>query len=139
MKSSYTKNYLKIYLWQGVSLVLNFLAMFIVVPYLTSKPTIYGIYTICISISIFLSYADLGFMGAGQKFAAEYFARGERKEEIKVVGFTNFILLIFLLLFSIGFLFLSFHPGLLVKNIIPGKQEAIASSLLLILSLFTPV
>lgn len=139
MQSSYTKNYLKIYSWQGVSLVLNFLSMFIVVPYLASSPTIYGIYTVCISVSIFLSYADLGFMGAGQKFAAEYFARGERREEIKVVGFTNFILLIFLLLFSIGFFFLSFHPGLLVKNLLPGKQETIASSLLLILAIFTPV
>lgn len=139
IKKSYTKNYLKIYFWQGVSLVLNFLSMFIVVPYLTSEPAIYGIYTVCISISIFLAYADLGFMGAGQKYAAEYFVRGEPKEEIKVIGFTNFILLVFLLLFSIGFLILSFHPELLIKNLASGKQESIASSLLLILALFTPV
>jgi len=139
IKKSYTKNYLKIYLWQGVSLVLNFLSMFIVVPYLTSEPAIYGIYTVCISISIFLAYADLGFLGAGQKYAAEYFARGEIKEEIKVIGFTNFILMFFLLLFSIGFLILSFQPELLIKDLTPGKQETIASSLLLILALFTPV
>lgn len=139
MQQSYTKNYLKIYLWQGVSLVLNFLSMFIVVPYLTSEPVIYGIYTVCISISIFLAYADLGFMGAGQKYAAEYFAKGKRQEEIQVIGFTNFILLIFLLLFSISFLILSFHPEFLIRNLDPGKQENIASSLLLILALFTPV
>lgn len=139
MQQSYTKNYLKIYLWQGVSLVLNFLSMFIVVPYLTSEPVIYGIYTVCISISIFLAYADLGFMGAGQKYAAEYFAKGERLEEIKIIGFTNFILLVFLMLFSVGFLILSFHPEFLIKNLAPGKQETIASSLLLILALFTPV
>lgn len=139
MQISYTKNYFKIYLWQGISLILNFLSMFIVVPYLTSDPPIYGIYTICISINIFLAYADLGFMAAGQKYAAEYFAIGNIKEELKVIGFTNFVLLIFLLLFSICFLFLSFHPELLIKNLIPGKQEAIASSLLLILAVFTPV
>ena len=139
MQNSYTKNYLKIYFWQGVSLILNFLSMFIVVPYLTSEPAIYGIYTVCISISIFLAYADLGFMSAGQKYAAEYFARGEISEEIKVTGFTAFILIVFLLLFSVGFLILSFQPGLLIKDLIPGKQENIAHSLLLILALFTPV
>jgi len=113
--------------------------MFIVIPYLTTDPVIYGIYTVCISISIFLVYADLGFLGAGQKYAAEHFAKGELKEEIKVVGFTHFILLIFLLLFSIGFLFLSIHPELLIKSLDHGKQETIASSLLLIIALFTPV
>jgi len=126
-------------MWQGVSLILNFLSMFVVVPYLTSEPTTYGIYTICISISIFLAYADLGFMAAGQKYAAEFFAKGNRDEEMKVIGFTNFILLVFLIVFSIGFIILSSHPELLIKNLTPGKQESIASSLFLILALFTPV
>lgn len=139
MQQSYTKNYFKIYLWQGVSLVLNFLSMFVVIPYLTSDPTTYGIYSICISFSIFLAYADFGFIGAGQKYAAEYFARGEIKEEIKVIGFTNFILLLFLLVFSLGFLTLSFQPELLVKGLTNYKQESIASSLLLILAFFTPI
>jgi O-antigen/teichoic acid export membrane protein len=139
MQNSYTKNYIKIYLWQGISLVLNFLSMFIVIPYLTSEPTIYGIYTVCISISIFLAYADLGFIGAGQKYAAEYFAKAESMEEIKVIGFTISVLIVFLLLFSGFFLFLSSQPELLLKNLTPGNQKTIASSLLLILALFTPV
>ena len=139
MQNLYTKNYLKIYFWQGASLILNFLSMFIVVPYLTSEPTIYGIYIVCISITIFMAYADLGFIGAGQKYAAEYFIRGDLKEEIKVIGFTNFILLVFLLLFSVGFLILSFHPELLIKNLDSGKEETIASTLLLVLAIFTPV
>jgi len=112
--------------------------MFIVVPYLTSNPSIYGIYTVCISVSIFLSYADLGFIGAGQKFAAEHFARGETEQEIHVIGFTSFILLIFLLIFSLAFFYLSLNPELLIKNLMPGKEASIASSLLLILALFTP-
>lgn len=139
MQVSYIGNYIKIYLWQGVSLILNFLSMFIVVPYLTSDPTIYGIYTVCISISIFLAYADLGFLGAGQKYAAEFFAKGNREDEMKIIGFTNFILVWFLLLFSIGFFILSLNPSLLVKSLVPGDQDSIASSLLLILALFTPV
>jgi len=113
--------------------------MFIVIPYLTSEPAIYGIYSVCISVSIFLSYADLGFIGAGQKYAAEYYARGEIKEEIRVIGFISFILMIFLLLFSIVFLYLSLKPELLIKDLVLGKEVSVASSLLLILALFTPV
>lgn len=139
MQKSYTSNYIKIYFWQGVSLVLNFLSLFIVVPYLTSNPAIYGVYTVCISISIFLTYADLGFIGAGQKYAAEYFTRNEREEEMKVIGFVNFILLVFLVLFSLFFLFLSFYPELLLKDLISGNEKIVASELLLILSLSTPV
>ncbi|OXA71468.1 hypothetical protein B0A67_11765 [Flavobacterium aquidurense] len=138
MQKSYTKNYLKIYLWQGVSLVLNFLSMFVVIPYLTSDPTTYGIYTVCISFSIFLAYADLGFMSAGQKFAAESFAKGDRDEEIKIIGFTNFILLLFLILFSIIFVYLSTQPELLVKDLKTIEQKHVASSLLLLLAIFTP-
>ncbi|GGF08128.1 lipopolysaccharide biosynthesis protein [Flavobacterium limi] len=138
MQESYTKNYLKIYFWQAISLVLNFLSMLVVIPYLTSQPTIYGIYSVCISFSIFLAYADLGFMGAGQKYAAECFAKGDKNQEIKIIGFTNFILLIFLSLFSIGFFFLSQKPEILVKGISSSSEYDIASELLLILAIFTP-
>lgn len=112
--------------------------MFIVIPYLTSQPSIYGIYSICISVSIFLAYADLGFLGAGQKYAAEHYARGEKKEEISVIGFTCFILSLFLLIFSITFLYLSFCPNILIKKLLPGQETYVASSLFLILAIFTP-
>ena len=138
-KISYTKNYFQIYFWQGISLILNFLSMFIVVPFLTSEPNVYGIYTVCISVSIFLSYADFGFMGAGQKYAAEYFSRGQTKEEIKVIGFTLFVLMVFLLFLSAVFLLLSSKPSLLINGINDGNQIHIASTLLLIIALFTPV
>ena len=139
MQKTYTQNYIKIYFWQGISVVLNFLSMFVVIPFLTSDPITYGIYSVCISFSIFLAYADLGFIGAGQKYAAEYFAKGDSEEEINVLGFTNFILLVFLILFSIGFLILSFEPSLLVKGLYTSKQVSIASSLLLTLAFFTPI
>jgi O-antigen/teichoic acid export membrane protein len=113
--------------------------MFVVIPYLTSEPITYGIYSVCISFSIFLAYADIGFIGAGQKYAAEYFAKGDKEQEIKVIGFTNFILLVFLLLFSVGFFILSQQPELLVKGIDTINQHHIASSLLLSLAIFTPI
>lgn len=139
MQQSYTSNYLKIYLWQAISLILNFISLFIVIPYLTNQPSIYGIYTVCISVSIFLAYADFGFMAAGQKYAAEFFAKGDIKQEVSIIGFTCFILVIFLTLFSGIFIYLSLNPSFLIKSLTTEREISIASSLLLILALFTPV
>ncbi len=137
--SSYSKKYINTYFWKGIEMVLKFASMFVVVPYLTSNPTIYGIYVICISINIFLSYADFGFIGAGLKYAAEYYAQGERKKEIEVIGFSTFILLVFTIILSLVFLYLSFNPSLLIKDIKEPNEILIASKLLLILAIYTPM
>lgn len=138
MQKKFRKNYIKVYFWQGIALVLNFISMFIVIPYLASKPNIYGIYTICISVSIFLAYADLGFIGVGQKYAAEYFAKKERTGEMKVIGFAVFILIIFLVIFSVVFFILSLNPNLLVNNLESSSDKLVASYLLLIIAFSTP-
>lgn len=91
LQKSYTINYVKIYFWQGISVLLNLFAMFIVIPRISNNPSIYGIYIVCISANIFLTYADLGFVGAGYKYASECFARKDFKEEMKIVGFVGFI------------------------------------------------
>ncbi len=138
MQNSYTKNYFKIYVWQGISFVLNFISMIIVIPFLTSNPVSYGVYSVCVSFSIFLAYADLGFIGAGQKYAAEYFAKGDKDSEIKVIGFTNFILGFFLLFFSIFFGLVGLSPQLLVRDLVNDSQQRVATSLFFILAIFTP-
>ena len=135
---NYTRNYIKIYFWHGISLILNFISMFIVIPHITSNPSIFGIYTICVSLSIYLAYADLGFVGAGQKYAAEHYINNERKEEIEIIGFISFILLVFLVLFSLCFIILHFNPNLLISSLNNVDKE-IASSLFLILALSTPI
>ena len=139
MQKSYTSSYLKIYLWQGISIITSFLSMFVVIPRLTSAPSIYGVYTICISISIFFSYADLGFMGSAFKYASECFYRNERDEEIKITGFASFILLLFVVLIALAILFISFNPEILIKNLHDPNESLIASKLLRILALFSPV
>jgi len=138
MQKSYTKNYIKIYIFQILSIVLGFVSLFVVIPYLSSDKSTYGVYTVCISISIFLSYADLGFLSAGMKFAAESFSRNELEDEIIIIGFTHLILLVFVGLISILFFYLSFHPDLLIHDIVVNNQYLIAKKLLLILALFSP-
>lgn len=139
MQRSFTKNYIYIYLFQFLSILLGFASLFVVVPSLSSNPTIYGVYSVCTSITVFLSYADLGFLGAGTKYAAEYYAQNKKKEEIEIIGFSHFVLLIIVLLISAVFLYLSFHPQMLIKDIEAGESEAVAHKLLLILALFSPL
>ena len=139
MQKSYTLNYLKIYFWQGISIVMNFLSMFIVMPRLADNPSIYGIYVVCISANIFLIYADIGFAGAGYKYASECFAQKKLEEEIKIVGFVGFILLLFVIIFALSVSGIAFNPGILIKNINIAAELRIASNLLFILALFSPV
>jgi O-antigen/teichoic acid export membrane protein len=139
MGISYAKSYLKIYIWQGIAFVLRFLSMFIVTPYLSKEPSTYGIYAVCISVTIFLNYADMGFLSAGQKFASECYARAERSEEMKYIGFGIFILLIFALICALIFFYFGLHPQALIKGLDTSEKISTATNLLLILAVFTPV
>ena len=138
MQKSYTFNYLKIYFWQGIAIVLNLLAMFIVIPRLANNPSIYGIYVVCISANIFLTYADIGFAGAGYKYASEYFAQKNLEEEINVVGFIGFVLLLFVIIFALTVSVIALNPSILIKSINSAAEINIASNLLFILALFSP-
>jgi O-antigen/teichoic acid export membrane protein len=111
------KQFLKIYFWQFISILFNFAAIFIVTPYLSSNQSIYGIYTLIVAAYMFLSYADFGFLGAGIKFASEYFAANNLKEEIKIIGFTGYVFMIFVSVYALGILYVSFNPEILVKSL----------------------
>ena len=115
--NSYMLKYMKIYFWQFVSLITNLGSMFIVLPFLTSNPVVYGIYAICISVTIFFSYADLGFIYAGQKYAAEYYIKNDDVNEKKIIGFSIFILTIVISIFSLFILFFYYNPGFIIKDI----------------------
>ncbi|NQX40295.1 hypothetical protein SAMN05421820_105171 [Pedobacter steynii] len=133
------ENFLKIYFWQIVSILFNFASIFVVTPYLSSNPALYGIYTLVVAAYLFLSYADFGFLSAGMKFASESYAQKDLNQETKILGFTGFIFLVFVLFYALGIFYISFKPELLVKGLINVEERDIASNLLLILSLFTPV
>jgi O-antigen/teichoic acid export membrane protein len=133
------KKILKIYLWQIISILFNFASIFVVTPYLSSNHELYGIYTLVIAAYIFLAYADFGFLSAGMKFAAESYAQKDLKQEIKIIGFTGFIFLIFVIIYGVIMFCISFHPEILIKSLSNKGEINIAKNLLLILSLSSPV
>ena len=88
-KSDYSFNYLKNSFFQILATGIGFLSLFIVVPFLSENKVLYGIYSVCISLTIFFNYADFGFITVCQKYVGEYYAKNDLREEIKIVGFTS--------------------------------------------------
>jgi O-antigen/teichoic acid export membrane protein len=132
LAKSYTSNYLKVYSWKILGIMSGFISLLIVIPKLTSDPDVYGIYAISVSLGVFLSYADIGFLNAGQKYAAECYARRDLISETKILGFVHFILFIFIALFAIIILVLSTNPSILFTSFSP-ENSVIASRILSIL------
>ncbi|NQU34604.1 MAG: hypothetical protein HQ521_15345 [Bacteroidetes bacterium] len=137
MQKLYTKNYIQIYIWRSISIISGFLSLLIVVPHLSNNQELYGIYAFCISFSLYLTYADIGFLGAGQKYASEEFARGNRNEEIKILGFTGAILLLMVLPFSFAMIYFSFRPEMIINDLSKEGQK-IAGSIFLIIGVLSP-
>lgn len=134
---SYTKNYLKTYLWHGIAIILNLASMFIVIPMITDNKVVFGVYSVCIATAMFLSYADLGFVSAGIKYAGESYAKGEQENELKFYGFSGFILFIFVALIAAVYLLFSYNPSLLIQDIENSAYFPIASRLLFIQAIFS--
>lgn len=138
LQNSYTRNYFNIYLFQSLSIILGFASLFVVVPYLSSNKEIYGIYSICISVTVFFSYADLGFLSAGSKYAAECFTKGHAEDELKFLGFSHFVLFVCMLLFTILFVIIGIHPEWMVKGLDDPEKYRTAQKLFFILAGFAP-
>lgn len=136
-ETNYSKNYIKIYFWKIISIVSGFLSLLIVVPHLSNDIEMYGIYSFCISFTMYLTYADIGFLSAGQKYAAEAYARGNRKEEVDMLGFTGAILLLMIAPFSIAMIFFSIYPEIILNELSSSGIE-IASNIFLILGVVLP-
>ena len=137
MINNYGKNYIKIYFWKIISIVSGFLSLLIVVPHLSNDIELFGVYSFCISFTLYLTYADIGFLSAGQKYAAEAYARGNRKEEVDMLGFTAAILLLMIAPFSIAMIFFSIYPEFILNELSTSEFE-IASNIFLILGIVLP-
>lgn len=135
---SYSFKYIKIYSTQMISIILGIISLFVVVPYISSNKEIYGVYSLCISTWIFLTYADLGFFNSATKYAAEFFQLNKRKEEEEVLSFGSFVIFLVALHLSIVYVTLSIHPELLIKDINHSVNFKTAQHLFLWMAVFSP-
>ncbi|HTN20543.1 MAG TPA: hypothetical protein VL125_08715 [Pelobium sp.] len=133
------KQFLKIYLWQVLSLITGFATMFVVTPYLASNQSYFGLYTFVISLNLFLSYADFGFLNAGVKFASEAFARGNKKEEVEILAFVAFILASVFLLFGLVILIFYFYPHSILTGLNTPDTVSLIKELFLVFILCLPI
>jgi len=138
MKKSFTSNYINIYLWKTISIVTGFISLLIVLPSISSNLELFGLYSFCISLTIYLTYSDLGFLGAGQKYAAESFAIGDSETEIELLGFTTMLLVIMIIPFSTVMIFLFSDPSLVFSDL-SNDTTLIASQFFLIMAVLFPI
>ena len=138
MQASYTKNYIQTYIWKSLSFVVGFLSLFVVVPFLSSNKELYGLYTFCASFQLYLTYADIGFLSAGQKYAAECFAKDDREGETKIFGFVGFILLCLIIPFSVFLCYAAFNPGIIITDLSP-ENIPIVRLLFLTIAIVSPI
>lgn len=134
----FKKQFFSIVFWKSLVYLLGIISLLIVTPHLTSKPTIFGIYAFCSSITIFFSYADLGFITAARKFAAEFVAKKQLKAEIAVTSFSCLVFLLCCFPLSIGIYYFSYYPHYLIKGI-TETEIIIAADLLRILAFSFPI
>ncbi len=122
-----------------LSLITGFATMFIVTPYLAANQNYFGIYTFVISLNLFLSYADFGFLNAGVKFASEAFATGNRKEEAEILGFVTFILSVFFVLFGLVVLVFYFFPHSILSGLDTSDTIKMIKELFLVFIICLPI
>ena len=137
---NYRRKYINIYIWQILSIMSGFVSLFIVTPYISSNKILFGIYSLCISFTVYFSYADLGVSSAMAKYAAEYYISGNKRDEVKLVGFSMFIMLLTFSVVSLGLMLMALFPRLIIPELEYGSDSfVVARSLLLILALSSPI
>lgn len=133
MAESYKKKYFYLYFFRTLSFGLGLASLFVVIPHISSNKELYGIYSLCLSLVVYFSYADLGFTGAAQKFAAEAYIQKDKAQEQRIVGFIAILILTFMALVALVLLLFSIYPEKVINGLQNGESKDIAKQLLLII------
>ena len=138
MISFSNKEYFRLYIWRFTSIISGFLSMLVVVPHISEEQELFGVYSVVMSIALYLTYSDLGFLSAGQKYAAESYANGNRDNEYRIIGFTIFLLLVMSVPFTVTAYFVSLNPTVIISEL-SDNAKIIASRLFFIIAFLLPV
>lgn len=87
---------------------------------------------------MFLQYADIGFLSAGQKYAAQFYGKNDIESEIGVLGFVLFVLMLFVIIYMTAVALVIYDPTRLISKLTLG-ETSITRRLLIILALSAPI
>ena len=125
-------------MWSLISLVSGFLSLILVIPEISTNKELYCIYAYVISLSLYFTYADIGFLSAGQKYAAEAFAKKDIEEEVLIFGFTIAVMICMFIPMSVTFFFLYLTPSLAFDQLSKVGTH-LAGELFFVLAFLMPV
>ena len=112
--------------------------MLVVLPLISSDATKYAVYAITMSLCMFLTYGDFGFLSACQKYCAEAVGKNSISEESEYLGFTIILLLVVFCLFSLMMVLASFYPQIIIPEL-DEQDSRFASKMFLVTGLLMPV
>jgi hypothetical protein len=125
------------YSWRIINVFLTFLSFIIVFPKLSVNKDLFGVFIFCNSLSLYFSYADIGFLNSVQKFAGEEYVNKNLQKETKYIGFITVFLFILFTPFSLSMIFFSKNPNYLL-NKFDYSNSIIVSKMFLLLGIITP-
>ncbi len=134
----FLKQLIKLYFTKLLGLIISMGSMFMVIPRISHNPSLYGLYSVVLSLMLFLQYADLGFLGAGQKYAAEYYAKNDFKKECQILGFVHFVLFLVIILYLLILIYIYLNPQLVFRKI-SNEEELVVKKILLIFIISSPL
>lgn len=129
---------LKIYFYRILSLIVGFGSMLVVLPLISYDVSKYAIYAVTMSLCLFLTYGDFGFLSACQKYCAEAVGKNAISEESEYLGFTMVLLLVVFCLFSFLMVLASFYPQIIIPEL-EEKELRFASKMFLITGILMPI
>ena len=91
----FLENAFKTYFWQIFSFIIRIGSLFIITPFISSNKELFGVYTLCISLTMMFNYIDFGFLRSASKFCSEKYSENNFADEISYLGFGSFMTILF--------------------------------------------
>jgi len=134
----FLENSFKTYFWQIFSFLIRIGSLFIITPFISSNKELFGVYTLCISLTMMFNYIDFGFLRSASKFCSEKYSENNFNEEITFLGFGSFMTILFSVIIIALLILFSIDPSLIVKGVSESNNLLEIKKLFLILAISSP-
>jgi O-antigen/teichoic acid export membrane protein len=111
--------------------------MFFTIPNITSSVStqVYGTYAAILSFTVFLSYADFGFLSAANKYGCDQYLKKDKNKEIELIAAATFVQTIAFLVFALICFVFAWKPSIIMSGLDKDLNN-ISSKLFILLAVF---